>query len=90
MPSSLYTACTCPKIMYSCYFALRRFTLATCTTMLPMDKAKAKELYKLAADRDKNAKALLKEIEAKEKEETVRGQTKGGKEEEEEKEKRFT
>ena len=51
-----------------------------------MDKAKAKELYKLAADRDKNAKALLKEIEAEEKEETVRGQTKGGKEEEEEKE----
>ena len=41
--------------------------------MLPMDKAKAKELYKLAADRDKNAKALLKEIEAEEeKEETVR------------------
>ena len=73
MPSSLYTACTCPKIMHSCYFALRRFTLATCTTMLPKDKAKAKELYKLAADRDKNAKALLKEIEAEEeKEETVR------------------
>ena len=33
------------------------------------DKAKAKELYKLAADRDKNAKALLEEIEAEEKKE---------------------
>ncbi len=33
------------------------------------DKDKAKQLYKLAADRDKNAKALLVEIEAEEKKE---------------------
>ena len=33
------------------------------------DKAKAKELYTLAADRDKNAKALLEELELVEKKE---------------------
>ncbi len=65
--------------------------MATCTTMLPMDKAKAKELYKLAADRDKNAKALLKEIEAEEKEETVRGKQRGEKKKRKKKKiKRFT
>ena len=31
------------------------------------DKTKAKELYKLAADKDKNAKALLEELEIEEK-----------------------
>lgn len=36
---------------------------------VPMDRAKAKELYKLAADRDKNAKALLEELELEEKKE---------------------
>lgn len=30
------------------------------------DKAKAKELYKLAAEKDKNAKALLEEVELEE------------------------
>ena len=33
------------------------------------DKAKAKELYKLAAEKDKNAKALLEELELEEKKE---------------------
>lgn len=36
---------------------------------IPQDRDKAKELYRLAADRDKNAKALLEEIEAEEKKE---------------------
>ena len=31
------------------------------------DKVKAKELYKLAAEKDKHAKALLEELEAEEK-----------------------
>ncbi len=31
------------------------------------DKQRAKELYTMAADRDKNAKALLEQIEAEEK-----------------------
>lgn len=31
------------------------------------NKTKAKELYKLAADKDKNAKALLEELEIEEK-----------------------
>ena len=33
------------------------------------DKAKAKELYKMAADKDKNAKALLEELEIEEQKE---------------------
>lgn len=37
------------------------------------DRGKAKEMYRLAADKDKNAKALLEEIELEEKKEAENG-----------------
>ncbi len=37
------------------------------------DKVKAKELYKLAADQDANAKALLEELEIEEKKANEKG-----------------
>ena len=33
---------------------------------VPQDKSRAKELYKMAAEKDKNAKALLEELEIEE------------------------